>query len=337
VVLDIQDFLSLRKQLPVIDARSQGEYGDGHIPGAVNIPILNNAERVEVGTTYKQKGQAEAIKVGFRLVGPRIIDIVNDAEQTAQGKEVLVHCWRGGMRSSNFCQFIGMAGIKSHSLQGGYKAYRHAALESFKSDFKLTVIGGYTGGGKTEILRKLRDRGEQVIDLEGLANHRGSSFGGLLLHPQPTTEQFQNNLFETIAKLDLNNRIWIEDESIAVGNIFLPEPLWRKMNVSNAIEIEVPKDQRVQRLVNEYGTADPTEFLKCMERITKKLGGQHFNAAKEKLLQGDMPSVMNILLTYYDKAYLTGLKRKSGKLKERFFWNGEDTNTIVDQLINSVH
>jgi tRNA 2-selenouridine synthase len=335
VSLSIEDFLSLRADLPVVDVSSEGEFDEGHIPHAFNIPILNNSERVAVGTDYKQKGQAEAIKTGFRLVGPRIIDIVTAAETVARGNELLVHCWRGGMRSSNFCQFVGMTKIKTHQLQGGYKSYRQAAHDSFRRDMKLVVIGGCTGSGKSEILRALKTKGEQIIDLEALASHRGSSFGGLLLPPQPTTEQFQNDLFEVILKLDLNRRIWIEDESIAVGKIFLPEPLWRKMLSSPLVEIHVDKQHRIKRLVDEYGPADKIEFLQAMERITKKLGGQNFNAARDKWLAGDKESTMDILLTYYDRAYTNGLTAKKPRIKLSAQWNGSDAESLLNELILS--
>ena len=202
MIVSIDQFLSLRESLPVVDVRSEGEYAEGHIRAALNIPILNNEERVAVGTDYKQKGQAEAIRTGFRLVGPRFLEIINHADQVAAGGELLVHCWRGGMRSSNFCQILGMAKISTHQLAGGYKSYREQAMASYKIPMQLHVIGGFTGSGKSEILRALARKGEQVIDLEGLASHKGSVFGGLMMPPQPTTEQFQNDLFEELMKLD---------------------------------------------------------------------------------------------------------------------------------------
>jgi tRNA 2-selenouridine synthase len=331
VLLTIDEFLSLRHQLPVVDVRSEREYEAGHIRSAINIPLLNNAERVIVGTTYKQKGQEEAITAGFRLVGPRLVDMIEDSKKI--GTALIVHCWRGGMRSSNFCQFMSMTRIKTHQLKGGYKAYRQEAVESFKKPLKLFSLSGYTGSGKTEILQALSGEGEQILDLEKIAHHKGSVFGGLMMPPQPTTEQFQNELFEEILKLDPSKRIWIEDESIAIGKIFLPEDLWKQMTHSKLLEINVPKEVRIKRLVNEYGASEKQKFLEAMTKITKKLGGQHYNAAKEKLLVGDMSSVIDILLTYYDKAYCNGLEKKKKRIKVFSSWNGTDVHVYAQQLI----
>jgi len=332
VSISISEFLSLRNELAVADVRSEGEFERGRIKGAINIPLMNNAERAAVGTDYVQKGQLEAIKTGFRLVGPRLHDIINETEKIASGKEIIVHCWRGGMRSSNFCVFAGMARIKTHQLEGGYKSYRQAVLESFKKPFQFIVIGGCTGSGKSEILRELVQRGEQVIDLERLAHHKGSAFGGLMQPQQPTTEQFQNNLFEEILKLDVSRRIWIEDESISIGKIFLPDELWKTMCVSPVVEIKVDKPVRVRRLVNEYGNAYKEDFLKAMERITKRLGAQHFHAAKASLLQGDMASTIETLLTYYDKSYLRLLEKTKCRIISTLRWDGENVNAFVKDL-----
>jgi tRNA 2-selenouridine synthase len=333
MILPVSEFLELRASLPVVDVRSEGEFETGHVPSTINIPILNNTERIEVGTDYKQKGQTEAIRTGFRLVGPRLVEIIDQAKNVAFNNELIVHCWRGGMRSSNFCQFIGMAGVKSHQLKGGYKAYRQLALQSFKTPFNIIVIGGSTGSGKTEILSALAEAGEQIIDLEGLAHHRGSVFGGLMQQPQPTTEQFQNNLFEKILTLDPTKRVWIEDESIAVGKIFLPSDFWKTMGVSPVVELQVDKDVRIKRLVGEYGPADKQLFLEAMTGITKRLGGQHFKLAKEKPFEDDMPAVMDILLTYYDKAYRNGLDKKINRTKAAFAWDGTDKHALVKKLI----
>jgi tRNA 2-selenouridine synthase len=330
VSISLNEFLVLRRSLPVADVRSPLEFETGHIPGVVNVPILNNEERVAVGTDYKTKGQAEAIKTGFRLVGPRLIDIIEQAQHI--GNEMIVHCWRGGMRSRNFCQFVGMAGVKTHALEGGYKAYRTYAYEIFRRPLPLVLLGGCTGSGKSEILQGLKASGEQVIDLETLASHKGSVFGGLMMPPQPTTEQFENFLFEEMLKLDPSRLIWVEDESIAVGKVFLPQPFWQQLGRSPVVEIVLDKAARIERLVEEYGRADQESFLTAMDKITKKLGGQHYKAAREHWLAGDAHTTIDILLTYYDKAYRTGLERKQNRLLGSFSWDGRDASTVVQAL-----
>lgn len=328
-----EEFLNLRSGLPIVDARSQGEFHEGHIPSAINIPLLNNEERVQVGTTYRQAGKRQAIKKGFELVGPRLNEIVDAAERVALGRELLVHCWRGGMRSSNFADFVAMAGIKSRVLQGGYKTYRTQALEKFKSPLKLVLISGSTGSGKSEVLRALKLTGQQIIDLEALANHKGSAFGGLMMPPQPTTEQFENLLFEELLRFDLSKPIWVEDESIAVGKIFLPGEFWKTMRGSPVAMLSVDKPTRVQRLVNEYGPANQDEFLQAMIKITKKLGGQNFKIASEKLEENQMHDVMEILLTYYDKAYNSSMQKRSPEKIGEVAWNGEDPSKAAAGLI----
>lgn len=237
------------------------------------------------------------------------------------------------MRSSNFSQFVGMAGIKTHVLKGGYKTYRQKAQEYFRRPYKIILISGCTGSGKTEVLLNLKEQGEQVVDLEGMANHKGSAFGGLMMPSQPTTEQFENNLFEQLNSFDILKPIWVEDESIAVGRVFLPTDFWTTMRLSAVVMLDVDKTNRVQRLVKEYGCADHAQFLESMKRITKKLGGQHFKEAKEKLEQNEMHSVMEILLTYYDKAYTTSLKKRNPEVLGNVEWDGEDPLIPAKQLI----
>jgi tRNA 2-selenouridine synthase len=327
VALTIDDFFRIREQLAVVDVRSEGEWELGHIPCSVSIPLLNDAERVIVGTTYKQQGQKEAIRQGFRLVGPRLEALVRRAEEV--GPEFIVHCWRGGMRSRNFCQFVSMIGLQTHQLDGGYKAYRHAAQRMFTKPFKIVLLTGLTGSGKSELLRALKAEGEQVIDLETLASHKGSVFGGLTMDPQPTTEQFENNLFETLLQLNPDRRVWVEDESIAIGKIFLPTEFWKTMNSAPVVEIEVPKEARIRRLVSEYQNVPPELFQEAMQRITKRLGGQHYNSARELLFAGDLAAAIEIILSYYDKAYANGIDRKRTRITDKVSWDGKDLSTII--------
>jgi tRNA 2-selenouridine synthase len=334
-MLSIDDFLRLRNQFPVLDVRSEAEHEQGHVPRAINIPILNNGERKIVGTIYKQQGPREAIKEGVRLVGPRLIEILERAEQVVRNREALVHCWRGGMRSNNFCWLVERLGIRAQPLAGGYKAYRKKALESFEAPMQFLVLSGSTGSGKTEILQELKRQGEQVICLETLANHKGSAFGGLGLGDQPTTEQFQNNLFEEILQLDLSKRIWVEDESIAIGKIFIPQPLWKNLRNSPMVKVEVPKEVRVQRLVYDYGSVSPSLLLSAMQNITTKLGGQHFNTAKEKLAAGDLSTTADILLMYYDKAYDKAIAAREKQIVSKHSFDWQDVNNFVKRITNN--
>lgn len=327
MTLPIDDFFSIRNRMPVVDVRSESEWELGHIPGTVNIPLLNDTERVIVGTAYKQQGQKVAIREGFRLVGPRLDDLVQRAEDV--GSEFIVHCWRGGMRSRNFCQFVNMIGLQTHQLDGGYKAYRQAAQKMFTQPFKLVLLTGLTGSGKSELLRALQAEGEQIIDLETLASHKGSVFGGLNMERQPSTEQFENNLFETLLKIKPEQRVWVEDESIAIGKIFLPSGFWKGMNDAPVVEIEVPKEARIDRLVSEYRNVPPELFHEAMLGITKRLGGQHYNSARERLFAGDLAAAIEIILHYYDKAYANGIERKRSRITEKVSWDGKDLSKIV--------
>lgn len=331
--IDCRQLFELRESVPLIDVRSESEFDSGHIPSAVNIPLLRDEERKIVGTDYKQRGRAEAISSGFRMVGPRLGDMVDEALAASQKNELIIHCWRGGMRSSNFAQFVGMAGIKSWVLAGGYKAYRQETQSHFQKPFKLILLSGCTGSGKSEVLRALGEKGEQILDLEKLANHKGSAFGGLMMPPQPTTEQFENLLFEEIRTLDIEKPVWVEDESIAVGRVFIPPSFWTTMRKSPVVMLNLDKDVRIQRLVDEYGPADRDEFLEAMTKITKKLGGQHFKAAKEKLEQNQMPEVMEILLTYYDKAYTSSMQRRNPENRGAIDWDGRSADRAAEDLI----
>ncbi|MCU0418916.1 MAG: tRNA 2-selenouridine(34) synthase MnmH [Cyclobacteriaceae bacterium] len=334
--ITVADLLRLRHQLPLVDVRAPVEYGAGHIPQASNIPLLTDEHRATVGTVYKKEGQAAAIREGFRLVGPRLADMISDTETIARQGELIVHCWRGGMRSNNFAQFAEMARLQTYVLQGGYKAYRQWGQTLFQKPWRLVLLTGYTGSGKTELLHALRTHGQQVLDLEALARHKGSAFGGLLMPPQPTTEQFQNDLFEALYALDATRPIWVEDESIAIGQLFLPIDFWQQMSQSPLVELHVTKEKRIERLVRDYGQADKTEFLTTMAKIIKRLGGQHFAAAREHLLAGNMPAVMERLLTYYDKAYHASIAKRQDRVILTASWNGHATPAEIDGLLADV-
>lgn len=315
--LTLTEFLEKAKTRPVLDVRSPGEFAHAHLPGAVNMPLFDNPERAEIGTIYKQIGKEDAVLRGLELVGPKLADFVRTARDlTPDGGEVLVHCWRGGMRSGSVAWLLETAGIPTATLQGGYKAYRQAVLGEFEKPLNLLVLGGKTGSAKTEVLHELARRGEQVLDLEALAHHRGSSYGMLGQPPQPSGEQFENLLFEELRKLDPTRRIWVEDESRKVGTCVLPEGFWRQFLAAPVLALDVPLEARVDFLVKTYGQFPREQLRAATERIGKRLGHDRVKLALAALDQGDYAEVVRLTLAYYDKAYQHGLSlREAGKVK----------------------
>ncbi|GAB2598070.1 tRNA 2-selenouridine(34) synthase MnmH [Spirosoma areae] len=307
----IDPFLEKAQTQPVIDVRSPGEYAHAHIPGAVSIPLFDNDERAQVGTKYKNAGKDAAVLLGLTLVGPKLAEFVKQAKKlNPQTKEVLVHCWRGGMRSGSFAWLLDTAGLTASTLVGGYKAYRTAVLSAFADPSKLIILGGKTGSGKTDILKELARQGEQIVDLEGLANHKGSSYGAIGQLPQPATEQFENLIFSQWRQLDRSRRIWLEDESRNIGSCFVPMPLWQQMRISPVAFIDIPKASRIERLVTEYAGIDHRLLIEATERIRKRLGGKVTKDALDALTRHDYTTVADLTLDYYDKAYLYGLSER---------------------------
>jgi len=293
--------------LPIVDVRSPGEFAQGHIPGAVNIPLFSNEERAQVGTTYKQVSQDAALLLGLELVGPKMADFVRQSKALASGKDILVHCWRGGMRSGSFGWLLETAGMQVSTLIGGYKAFRNEVLTGLGAPQNIVVLGGKTGSGKTEILHKLREMGEQVIDLEGIAHHKGSSYGAIGQLPQPSTEHFENELYAQWRQLDPTRRVWVEDESRSVGRCLIPDAVWMQMRHAPLVLVDMDKAARIERLVREYACFDLSLLYEATHRIEKRLGGQHHKAAIAALDQKDFATVADITLTYYDKAYQHGV------------------------------
>ena len=211
--VDVSESLRLSCAMPVVDVRSPSEFAHGHIPGAANVPLFNDAERSEIGTLYKHAGREPAVTRGLAIAGPKARQLVETVRDIAPGKDLVVHCWRGGMRSESFAWMLRQCEMSPRVLRGGYKSFRRAAHTEFATVRNVITLSGLSGSGKTQILLALRDAGEQVLDLEGLANHRGSAFGGIGLPPQPTVEQFENELFLEWRSFDRDRPVWIESES----------------------------------------------------------------------------------------------------------------------------
>ncbi|MCD6354603.1 MAG: tRNA 2-selenouridine(34) synthase MnmH [Prolixibacteraceae bacterium] len=312
--IDPYSFLKLAKQLSIIDVRSPGEYEKGHIPGAVNISLFSNSERAHVGTVYKKESKEKAMEIGLKYVQPKLNDFVRRAEELAPDKRVLVHCWRGGMRSNAFARHLCDNGFAEVStLIGGYKAFRNYALDSFKTKANLCILGGYTGSGKTYILHQLQKMGEQVIDLEGLANHKGSAFGGIGQKKQPTNEQFENNLFWKWKELDYTKTIWVEDESHRIGSVNLPINFFQNMRDNTLLFIDLPQSVRVKHLVNEYASFPKNELTVSIQHISKRIGSENTQKALQCLEKNDFERVAEITLKYYDKYYLRDLDKRENQ------------------------
>ena len=334
--LQIDEFLEKAQHIPVIDVRSPAEYSRARLPSAVNIPLFGDEERARVGTTYKQIGKDEAVLLGLELVGPKLVDFVQRATALSpDSREVLVHCWRGGMRSGSFAWLLNTAGLRVSTLAGGYKAYRTHLLTAFEEPRKLIILGGKTGSGKTEILKALSEKGQQVIDLEALAHHKGSSYGAIGQLPQPTTEHFENLIYEKWASFDAQKPIWLEDESRLVGHCYVPMPLWDQMLAAPMAFVDVPKEIRIKRLVAEYGQQDHQLLCEATDRIKKRLGGLKYQAAQAALAAHDYATVTDITLEYYDKAYLHGVSQRPVERVSTVTITHDDPSATAQKLIEA--
>lgn len=333
VKVDASAFLESGEDIPIIDVRSPGEFDKGHIPSAVSIPLFTNEERAIVGTLYKEQGQQVAIKEGLRIVGAKMVDFINQAEAT-NSPNLHVHCWRGGMRSESMAWLFERYGLQTTLLTGGYKAYRNEVLSFFEQRLNLRVLTGYTGCQKTELLQSMARQGSQVIDLEGLANHQGSSFGNAKTDGQPTSEQFQNDLHDFCRTLNPDKPIWIEDESICIGSVSLPESLFRQMSIAPHVRISASLDQRLQFLVKDYGDVNPEKLKASTTAITKRLGKENTQEALMAIDGGDLYKAASLVLGYYDSQYEKSISKKSKRIIADFTLQSDQLESLATELIN---
>jgi tRNA 2-selenouridine synthase len=316
--ITVEEFVQLSLVHPVFDVRSEAEFSHAHIPGAFNLPLFNNEERAVVGTIYKQSSRELAIKKGLEYFGPKMKDMIVFVEKTMakinrENKTVLVHCWRGGMRSAGVAWLLDLYGFKVFTLVGGYKAFRNWVLQQFEKKIDFKILGGYTGSGKTIVLSALKEKGEAVIDLEGLAGHKGSAFGNIGLPKQPSQEMFENKLavaIESTKSIFPGQSIWLEDESQRIGTVNIPQPLWNHIRSCSVYFLDIPFDARLDYLVATYGILDKTELGEATKRIQKRLGGLETKQALEFLEEDNLKECFSILLKYYDKQYSKGLNNR---------------------------
>jgi tRNA 2-selenouridine synthase len=354
--IHIEQFLELAKQHSVLDVRSPGEYKHAHIPHAHSLPLFDDEERKVVGTTYKQQNRELAIKIGLDFFGPKMRKMVEEAESIVGSREsfardtepigrnmladgdtgvkfesgenrlktndsrlVLVYCWRGGMRSAGVAWLLDLYGFKVYTLIGGYKKFRNYVLDTFRLPYQLNIVGGYTGSGKTELLKSLQQKGEKVIDLEGIANHKGSAFGKIGMPDQPSQEMFENILSCELRKCSEippsgggGSTVWLEDESQRIGLVNIPNDLWKSMRQSPVYFLEIPFEERLKHIVQEYGRLDQEKLIAAIDRISQKLGNLNAKTAILHLKEGKIAESFAILLKYYDKLYFKSLHNREG-------------------------
>ena len=375
--ITIEDFLLLAKEFPVLDVRSPAEYLHAHIPNAISLPLFNDEERAKVGTAYKQQSREQAIKFGLDFFGARMRDMVEKVEEIVascglrvadlttsktnsiiknsndlvinpQPETILLHCWRGGMRSAAVAWLLDLYGFKVYTLIDGYKGYRNWVLDQFTKSYNFKIIGGYTGSGKTLLLHALAKENNHTIDLEGLANHKGSALGALGNLPQPTQEMFENLLAEKLA-LETNvfterqfaqcepptaNFIFLEDESQRIGNLQIPMPLWYCMRKAPVFFVDIPFEERLNYLTDEYGVHEKPSLVNAIMRIQKRLGGLETKNAINFLLENNFKESFKILLHYYDKWYAKGLynRANAAELIKTIVAEKVDTTRNIDLL-----
>ncbi|MES2688711.1 MAG: tRNA 2-selenouridine(34) synthase MnmH [Pseudomonadota bacterium] len=311
-----QALASLADYSAVIDARSEGEYAEDHLPGAVNWPSLNDEERKIVGTRYKQISQFEAKKLGAALVAKNIAaHIQREVLDKPREWQPLVYCWRGGKRSGSLALILDQIGFKVTLVDGGYKAFRAALvadLPQLAARHQYRVVCGPTGAGKTRLLHALAAQGAQVLDLEGLANHRSSVLGMIPGVPQPSQKAFDSMIWAALRSFDPARPVYIESESKKVGNVAVPEGLIAAMRASPCLRLELAEDERVALLLEDYDffVKDTAFFCERLGALTEARGKEVVGDWQARARSGDVASVVReLLLQHYDPVYLQSMRR----------------------------
>ena len=321
----------------LIDARTPLEFAEDHLPGALNVPLLTNEERVEIGTLYKQQGAHLARIRGLELTAGRFPQIVAEIATAASGRPILVYCWRGGLRSKTIASILDLTGFPVKQLLGGYKAFRNqvsASFDNFIPNAPLVVLHGMTGIGKTTLLGLLAERGESIVDLEGIACHRGSAFGSLGLSQEHLTQKrFETLLWDSFRKLPAGKFIYLEGESRRIGQMTLPGNLYDVMGGSIKVWCTASLETRVRRLTAEYGLKKYEKGLTdALDRIKKRLGGDKYAEIAGYLQRWEMePFMTELIVSYYDKLYY-----KVREWREDLVLSLEDFDTAADELVRQV-
>ncbi|MGE5404281.1 MAG: tRNA 2-selenouridine(34) synthase MnmH [Candidatus Saccharibacteria bacterium] len=306
--IELNDALCL-KNARYIDVRSSAEYLDAAIPGAVNIPLLDNSERQEIGTLYKQEGPQAARKRGLELIGPGLAELVARIEEEATQGDVVLYCWRGGERSKSVAQLLNIMHVSGYRLVGGFREYRRHVVQRLAElpTGKVAVIHGLTGTGKTEIIKHLRQKGLPAVDLEELANHRGSVFGSVGLGEQPSQKEFDNRLLIELDWAEKFGYVIVESESRKIGRLFLPERLFDGMKNGLHVQIYDTIYGRIGRLQKEYvdnQRIQESELLTSVKGLERYIGKKKVSQLEELIRNKQFDEAIGTLLVdYYDPLY----------------------------------
>jgi tRNA 2-selenouridine synthase len=333
--LHIEEFLNQSLDHPVIDVRSPAEFRHAHWPGSISLPLFSNEERAVIGTLYKQHGREPAMMKGLQYYGANMQRIISDLKNHTTDRQIFVYCWRGGMRSGVVSWMLDLFGYKVSVLIGGYKSFRKYVLENFSSERPLLILGGRTGSAKTRALHELAHLRAQVIDLEALAHHKGSAFGGIGEHAAPSQEMFENELFMQFRKTNAQFPVWLEDESQRIGSVNIPNALWQRMRQAPVLYLDVPFGIRLDYLVSTYGSLAVEELKAATLRIQKRLGGLETKTAMEMLDANDFRGAFAILLKYYDKVYDKATATRSAGTVHAISLESTDAATNAQALLQN--
>ena len=330
----------------IVDVRSPSEFAEDHLPNAINLPVLNDSQRVEVGTLYKQADPMTAQKVGAALVCENIgTHLRNHFADKDKNYRPLIYCWRGGQRSRSLAVVLAEIGWQVTVISGGYKAYRayvSQQLETLPTQFNYRVLCGPTGSGKTHILHQLHKSGANVLDLEALANHRGSVLGQVwdrVATPQPSQKSFESNLLQSLQSYPPGSCLWVESESNKIGNIYLPQSLWNEMKKSPGVAIELPLGDRIQWILREYGhlTEHPQILKGKLQRLKSLYGGQKFQQWEQMIDSGEFATLIAELLEHhYDRSYRRSIHRCYPNVQQTLTLpdlSDASINRLIDSLL----
>lgn len=315
-ISDIDALFALN--LPIVDVRAPIEFEKGHIPGAINIPLLTNEDRHQVGLCYRQFGHHKAVELGLELVGPRLGLLAKLGREHSANNQLIVYCQRGGKRSQSMSWLWSQLGVQVYRLAGGYKRFRHWTGQTILDSRRVLLLAGGTGVGKTDVLLALAEAGESIVNLEGLANHKGSAFGAIGEAPQPTQSHFENRLAIALSKVKFGDVVWLEAESRRIGCCQIPDGLWQQMTKAPRIYLERDVTKRIERLCLDYQEASIVELERALQGIRKRLGSETHLRALQSLQVNDRQGVVEQVLSYYDR------------------WYEKHKDAYQDQILNSV-